>query len=79
MLEFSNDDEITEVLFKQSKDYFITTMDCIIELSNDVKNSTQYKKSKEISDTANNILISGIDLGFKFDDLIVKNFFEAGL
>ena len=79
MLEFSNDDEITEVLFKQSKDYFITRMDCFIELSNDVKNLTQYKKSKEISDTANNILISSIDLGFKFDDLIVKNFFEAGL
>ena len=49
-------------------------MDCFIELSNDVKSSTQYKKIKEISDIANNILISGIDFGFKFDDLIVKNF-----
>ena len=47
MLEFSNDDEITEVLLKQSKDYFITRMDCFIELSNDVKNSTQYKKVKK--------------------------------
>ena len=49
-------------------------MDCFIELSNDVKSSAQYKKIKEISDIANNILISGIDFGFKFDDLIVKNF-----
>ena len=49
-------------------------MDCFIELSNDVKSSAQYKKIKEISDIANNILISGIDVGFKFDDLIVKNF-----
>ena len=32
------------------------------------------KKIKENSDIANNILISSIDFGFKFDDLIVKNF-----
>ena len=31
------------------------------------------KKIKEISDIANNILISAIDFGFTFDDLIVKN------
>ena len=73
-LEFSKDDKITEVLFKQSKDYFIISMDCFIKLSNDVKSSTQYKKIKEISDIANNIVISSIDFGFKFDDLIVKNF-----
>ena len=63
MLEFSNDPEITEVLFKQSKDYFVISMDCFIELSNDVKSSTQYKKIKEISDIVNNILITGIDFG----------------
>ena len=45
-LEFSNDDGITEVLSKQSKDYFIISMDCFIELSNDVKSSTQYTKIK---------------------------------
>ena len=48
-------------------------MDCFIDLSNDVKSSTQYKKIKEISDIANNILISGIDFGFKFDVLMLKN------
>ena len=46
MLEFSNDDEITEVLFKQFKDYFIISMNSFIELSNDAKSSTQYKKIK---------------------------------
>ena len=61
-LQFSNDDEITEVLFKQFKDYFIS-MDCFIELSNDVKRSTQYKRIKEIQDITNNILISHIDFG----------------
>ena len=47
-------------------------MDCFIELSNDLKSSTPYKKKKN-SDIANNILISAIDFGFTFDDLIVKN------
>ena len=73
-LEFSNGDEITEVLFKQFKDYFIINMDYFIELSNDIKSSTQYKKIKEISDIANNILRSSIGFGFKFDYLILKNF-----
>ena len=61
-LQFSNDDEITEVLLKQFKDYFIS-MDCFIELSNDVKRSTQYKRTKGIRDITNNILISHIDFG----------------
>ena len=46
MLEFSNDDEITEVLFKHFKEYFIIIMNSFIELSNDAKSSTQYKKIK---------------------------------
>ena len=50
------------------------SMDCFIELSNDVKGSIQYKKIKEVLDIANNVLISSIDFGFKSDDLIVKNF-----
>ena len=52
MLEFSKDDEITEVLFKQFKDYFIISMNSFTELSNDAKSSTQYKKIKtaQISD-----------------------------
>ena len=52
MLEFSNDDEITEVLFKQFKEYFIISMNSFIELSNDAKSSTQYKKiqTAQISD-----------------------------
>ena len=73
ILEFSNDDEITEVLFRQSKDYFITSMYCFIELLSDIKSSTQHTKIKEVSDTGNNILTKGVNFGFKFDDLIVKN------
>ena len=70
--EFSNEDKITEVLFKKSKGYFKISMDCFIELSNDITKLSQFKKIEEISDLANNILISGIDFGFKMDDLIVK-------
>ena len=39
-IEFSNDDEITEILFKKSKDYVIISMDCFIDLSNDIKKSS---------------------------------------
>ena len=46
VLDFSSDDEIRKILFRQSKYYFIISMDCFIELSNDVKSSTQYKKKK---------------------------------
>ena len=38
-----------------------------------LKAPSHIKKIKEISDIANNILISAIDFGFTFDDLIVKN------
>ena len=73
-LEFSNDDNITEVLLKQSKDYSVINIDCFIELSSDIKSSTLYKESKEVSDKANNISTKGVDFGFKFDYLIVKHF-----
>ena len=49
-------------------------MDCYIKLSNDIKKSSQYKKIKQTSDWANDILASGIDFGFKLNDLIVKDF-----
>ena len=49
-------------------------MDCYIELSNDVKKSSQYKNIKQISDWKNNILTSGINFGFKLYHLIVKDF-----
>ena len=39
-------------------------MDCFIELSSNIKSSTQYKKIKEVSDKANNILTKGVDFGF---------------
>ena len=73
-IEFSNDDEITEILFKISKDYFIISVDCFIELSNGITKLSQFKKNEEISDLANNILISGIDFHLKMDDLTVKDF-----
>ena len=50
ILEFSNDDEITEVLFRQSKDYFITNMYCFIELLSDIKSSTQKLKKFQIKE-----------------------------
>ena len=46
VLDFSSDDEIRKILFRQSKYYFIISMDCFIELSNDAKSSTQYKKKR---------------------------------
>ena len=73
-IKFSNDDEITKVLCKKCKDYFIS-MDCFIELSNNITKSSQFFFKKEgISDLANNILISGVDFGFRMDELIVKDF-----
>ena len=48
VLDFSSDDEIRKILFRQSKYYFIISMDCFIELSNDVKSSTQYKKKRNL-------------------------------
>ena len=52
MLQFSNNDEITKVSFKQFKKYFFISMNSFIELSDDAKSSTQYKKIKaaQISD-----------------------------
>ena len=38
------------------------------------KKSSQYKKIKQVSDWANDILSTGLDFGFKLEDLIVKDF-----
>ena len=53
-------------------------MGCFIDLSNDIKKSSQFTEIKEISDLANNILISGKDFDFKMDDLIVMDFLGQG-
>ena len=64
-LEFSDDDLLEGVLFRKSKDYYITSMSCYVDLTIDVTKLPQSDKIKEISDLVNAILAEGVDFCYK--------------
>ena len=64
-LEFSDSDKLDGVIFKNYKDYHMTSMLCYVDLTVDVTKLSQFDKIKEISDLANAILADGVDFGYK--------------
>ena len=47
-IEFSNEDRLQGIMFRKAKDYYLTSMSCFIQLTNDLtelENLQQYKKN----------------------------------
>ena len=59
-IDFSDEDRLQEVLFKKSKDYYLTSMLCFIEITNDHSELEHYDKIK-IFELSNKILKDGVD------------------
>ena len=59
--DFSNDDRLQGVLFKRNKDYYLTSMSCFIEITNDLSELEHYIEIIDISKLSNNILKNGVD------------------
>ena len=41
-INFSNEDRLHGVLFKKNKDYYLTSMSCFIEITNDLSEQQHY-------------------------------------
>ena len=48
-IDFSDDDRLQGVLFKKNKDYYLTSMSCFIEITNDLSELENYIEIINIS------------------------------
>ena len=60
-IDFSDDDRLQGVLFKKNKDYYLTSMSCFIEITNDLSELEHYSEIIKISELSNKILKNGVD------------------
>ena len=58
-LEFSQTDQIYKVHFSPRKDYFITSMNCDLNLEEDIKNDGVLDEIKELSEKSRLLLEKG--------------------
>ena len=58
-VNFNDGDNLTGVLFKKEKNYFITSLSLNIEIEKDLKKLSDYKKIKEISEKLNEVVNKG--------------------
>ena len=60
-IDFSDEDRLEGVLFKKSRDYYLTSMSCFIEITNDLSELEHYDEIKKFSELSNKILKGGVD------------------
>ena len=60
-IDFSDNDRLDGILFKKNKDYYLTSMSCFIEITNDLSELEHYIEIIDISKLSNNILKNGVD------------------
>ena len=60
-INFSDDDRLQGVLFKKNKDYYLTSMSCFIEITNDLSELEHYSEIIKISELSNKILKNEVD------------------
>ena len=60
-IDFSDNDRLDGVLFIKNKDYYLTSMSCFIEITNDLSELEHYIEIIDISKLSNNILKNGVD------------------
>ena len=70
-IEFSDGNRLDGLLFKKKKDYYLVSMSCFIEITNDLSEFTLYDDIKKISDLSNTILKNGINHSYKEKNLEV--------
>ena len=64
ILNFSDGDVLKGVNFSKENDYYIMSMSCFIEMSNDITKLKQYDDIEKKSIIANRYIRNGIDYGF---------------
>ena len=64
ILNFSDGDVFKGANFSKENDYYIMSMSCFIEVSNDITKLKQYDDIEKKSIIANRYIRNGIDYGF---------------
>ena len=57
--------------YLKKKDYYLVSMSCFIEITNDLSELTHYDDIKKISDLSNSILKNGVDQSYEEKNLEV--------
>ena len=60
-INFSDEDRLHGVLFKKNKDYYLTSMSCFIDITNDLSEQQHYGEIIKISELSNKILKNGVE------------------
>ena len=75
-IDFSDNDRLDGILFKKNKDYYLTSMSCFIEITNDLSELEHYIEILDISKLSNNILKNGDHL---YDEKKIEVFINGEL
>ena len=79
-INFRDEDRLHGVLFKKNKDYYLTSMSCFIEITNDLSEQQHYgeiiKQIFEENDRKNVILFKYRNQIYPFKLKITKAYFE---
>ena len=60
-INFSDNNRLHGVLFKKNKDYYLTSMSCFIEITNDLSELEHYSEIIKILELSNKILKNRVD------------------
>ena len=60
-INFNDGDRLQGILFRKSRDYYLTSISCFIEVTNDLSELEHYDNIKKISDLSNKILKNGVE------------------
>ena len=63
-------------MFRKARDYYLTSMSCYIQLTNDISKFMHYKEIKKVADLSNSMLKNGIEHIYIGRDL--EMFFDLG-
>ena len=69
-INFSDEDLLKDVVFRNNRDYYITSMTSYVDLTVIVTKQPKYDKTKEINNLATVILRGGIDFSYSKKVLI---------
>ena len=57
--DYSDEDRLQGIMFNKNKDYYLTSMSCYIQLTNEVEKLKEFPDIKKIADLSEQILRRG--------------------
>ena len=73
-ISFNDGDRLQGILFKKNRDYYLTSMSCFIEITNDLSELEHYDNITKISDLSNKILKNRVE--HLYEEKEIEGFLE---